>query len=678
MCRKGDAGPCGDPNHHPAGPDGLTLDGPRAYGGRSRRAGTRDALASLPPRVFPDAGPLTARRRPRRRGVLAGLSAAVAVACGPGVASTALPAVVKEEATEVPTQVPEPTAVPTVVPEPTAAPTPVPPRPKLTKLGPGGIVQPLYAADGSRILYYDQPAPGRGGTWSIDPATGQPQRERGEWGYYVANGTLLALARPNQRDTWVRHLPSGREWTLPTTNATVFSSDGTVVAYTGAAAGQPGGPPPSPGQGFSGQAAPFQLTTITVSGADGQYAQRVQLPINGSVLAWLPAPEDTPNARLLLSGRKAERDDPSLWAYDVRDRSLVELARSKRLTGILPSPDGTWVAHVAMWNSSPSENGLWLTRTDGSVRRRVELVGGYRWTRDNRLLTIPIRTSGADSHQLWEVAAESGAARRLLDPAQVPFRVSNCDWDCAPDGSGLVFVSADDKGLWHLAVPEGLQGAEGVPLPVIQEPAPPGSNGRPYRLPFTTPPGPSSWYVAQWYGVTTGGYRGRNSTYVQGQGIHFGIDFATACGTPVVAVANGTVIAVDGDYGSPPHNVVLKLDDGNIAMYGHLVERTRHVAVGQRVVPGQVVGNTGDSIAPYNCTRNPHLHLEIRKQGRATATNPVPFFDANWDDLSLGVWPGPRFEKNLDDPKKFQFLDDQPDIYFGGPIITNFARPWPV
>ena len=187
---------------------------------------------------------------------------------------------------------------------------------------------------------------------------------------------------------------------------------------------------------------------------------------------------------------------------------------------------------------------------------------------------------------------------------------------------------------------------------------------------------PSGWYVAQWYGVTTGGYRGRNSVYSQGQGIHFGIDFPNPIGTPVVAVAPGRVIAVDGDYGSPPHNVVLQLADGNIAMYGHLIETSRHVQVGQLVDTGQIVGNTGDSSAPYDGNGNPHLHFEVRKQGRAVATNPVPYFDVNWDDMGLG-YPGPRFERNLDDPRRYQFPDDQPDIRFGGAIITNFGRPWP-
>jgi hypothetical protein len=55
----------------------------------------------------------------------------------------------------------------------------------------------------------------------------------------------------------------------------------------------------------------------------------------------------------------------------------------------------------------------------------------------------------------------------------------------------------------------------------------------------------------------------------------------------------------------------------------------------------------------------------------------VPWFDQNWDDLSLGAYPGPRFERDLDNPRRYQFPDEQPDIRFGGVIITNFARPWP-
>ncbi len=609
--------------------------------------------------------------------MLGGLASFAATACVSGSVSDAAggaAAPVLQEATpalEGPALAPMPApATPAPLPAP-------PPEPRLSRLGGEGIVQPLFNDNASGVLFYDQPGPGQGGTWTIDPATGAARLERPHWGYYVAQGTLVVAPRPARRDTYVVHLPSGREWTLPTSNSTVFSPDGTIVAYAAAGGGQPGGAPPGPGQGFSGSAPPFVLTTITVSGADGQGARRIQLPVNGAVQAWLPALDGTPNARLLLSGRRAERDDPSLWAYDARSGDLLELARSKRLTGVLASPDGTWVAHVAMWNPDPGENGLWATRTDGSLRRRVGLIGSYRWTADNRLLIIPARAGQSNGHQVWEIRPETGTSQCLIDPRQVQFRVANHDWDCAPDGQQIAFVSADDKSLWHLTLPSGMPAQEGTAPPEIPLPATSGSRDRPYRLPFAMPPGPSSWYVAHWYGVTTGGYRGRNSVYSQGQGIHFGIDFAAPCGTPVVAVAAGRVIAVDGDYGSPPHNVVVQLFDGNQAMYGHLVERSRHVQVGQTVEPGQVLGNTGDSIAPYNCTRNPHLHLEIRRAGRAIATNPVPYFEANWDDTTLGVWPGPRFERNLDDPKRHQFIDDQPDIWFGGPVITNFSRAWP-
>jgi hypothetical protein len=601
---------------------------------------------------------------------LGGLASLAATACLPEAKSSQAAPVRQEEATPQPPPAVAPTetaaAQPAAPPAPTAPPEP-PPEPRLTRLGAQGSVQPFFQADGARVLFYDQPAPGQGGTWSIDPATAQARLERPHWGNYVSGGTLVVTPRPGSRDTYVVHLPSGREWTLPTTNGAVFSPQGTVVAYSAAAATQ----------GFTGQAAPFALSAIVVSGADAQAARRVPLPVNGSVVAWVPAPDGTPDVCLLLSGRRAERDDPSLWTYDLRDGALSELTRSKRVSGVLASPDGTWLAHVAMWNPDPNDNGLWVTRTDGSLRRRVSLLGSYRWTADNRLLMVPVRSSADDGHQVWEVLPDSGTAHRLIDPQKLRLRIANHDWDISPDGQQLSFVSADDRSLWHLSLPDGMVFQASATVPEVPAPAAAGTNGKPYRLPFADPPGPSSWYVAHWYGLTTGGYRGRNTTYSQGQGIHFGIDFAAACGTPVVAISAGQVIAVDGGYGSPPHNVVLQLPDGNQAVYGHLVERSRHVQVGQTVQPGQVIGNTGDSIAPYNCTRNPHLHLEIRKGGRAVATNPVPYFDVNWDDLSLGVFPGPRFERNLDDPKRHQFLDDQPDIRFGGPIISNFGRPWP-
>ena len=663
MCR---VGPCADPsNHDPA----AAMDGPIA--------GTRPGGA-LPRRLRPDAGVAPSGSR---RALLAGVvgAAAVATGCTGTPVADARRADLSTASKPVADEAPAPPPVvaqraePVVdAPVPAAQPAPA----KAVRLGVGGLTQPSYASSPTRIIYYDQPSPGEGGTFAIEASGAEPRRERPEWGHVDGDAALMTIPRPAQRDSIVMHLATGRQWSLPTTSSPVFSGDGTVVAFTASPAGAPGGP--STGAGLAGwTTARWGMTTLAVGAADGTDLRRVQLPVNGSAIAWVPGAAGEPNGRLLLGGRRNESDDPSYWTFDPGDGALTELARGKRLTGALASPDGTWLAHVTMW-SGVAIDGLWVTRTDGSARRRVAMIGGYRWTEGNRLIVIPHRQSWRESHVVWEVDPATGEARRLTDPDSTPFSIANYDWDLAPDGSQLVYVSTVDKAMWRLDLGAPTRG-RGTVAPVPAPPPPPNEagNGQPYRLPFATPPGPSTWYVGQWYGVTTSGYRGRNSTYAQGQGIHFGIDFACPCGTEVVAVGPGRVIAIDGDFGSPPHNCVILLDDGNIAMYGHLVERTRHVKVGDRVVPGQVVGNTGDSIAPYTCNRNPHLHLEIRKQGRAIATNPVPYFEANWDDMGLGTWPGPRFERNLDDPRAHQFLDDQPDIRFGGPIITNFARPWP-
>ena len=35
------------------------------------------------------------------------------------------------------------------------------------------------------------------------------------------------------------------------------------------------------------------------------------------------------------------------------------------------------------------------------------------------------------------------------------------------------------------------------------------------------------------------------------------------------------------------------------------------------------------------------------------------------------------FERDLDDPRKWQHLDDQPEAVSGGPLLNDFANPWP-
>ena len=199
---------------------------------------------------------------------------------------------------------------------------------------------------------------------------------------------------------------------------------------------------------------------------------------------------------------------------------------------------------------------------------------------------------------------------------------------------------------------------------------------KPFILPFAEPPGPDTWLLGQAYGNTTGAYRQRNTTYVRSQGIHFGVDFSAPCGTELLALADGVVFAVDNlNFGSAPHNLIIDYPEvGYASLYGHLLERP-DLAVGQTVEQGEVVALSGDSLD--TCYGRPHLHLEIRNLTHERKVNPIPLIDADWDNLALiGPFSG-SFERDLDDPRKWQLLDDQPDSVSGGPLLNDFERPWP-
>jgi murein DD-endopeptidase MepM/ murein hydrolase activator NlpD len=106
-------------------------------------------------------------------------------------------------------------------------------------------------------------------------------------------------------------------------------------------------------------------------------------------------------------------------------------------------------------------------------------------------------------------------------------------------------------------------------------------------------------------------------------GYHTGIDFATAYGTPVVAVGNGTVVQTgwDGAYGN---QIRLQLPNGDQVWYNHLssIEVTR----GQPVLKGQPLGRVGETGNAFGY----HLHLEYRlAKHLSQAVDPLPYFAAH-------------------------------------------------
>lgn len=120
--------------------------------------------------------------------------------------------------------------------------------------------------------------------------------------------------------------------------------------------------------------------------------------------------------------------------------------------------------------------------------------------------------------------------------------------------------------------------------------------------PGAVPPG-TGGYVLPAPGTFTSGFGSRWGTF------HRGIDIAGPIGTPIYAVASGTVIDAGPAAGFGLW-VRIRHDDGAISVYGHMYDF--FVSVGERVPAGMQIarmGNRGDSTGP-------HLHFEIISNGQ--------------------------------------------------------------
>lgn len=121
--------------------------------------------------------------------------------------------------------------------------------------------------------------------------------------------------------------------------------------------------------------------------------------------------------------------------------------------------------------------------------------------------------------------------------------------------------------------------------------------------------------------VTSGfGYRGDP---IEGdQRFHQGMDFAYPHRTPIQAAEDGEVI-FSGKKGGYGNAVLLQHGQGYTSLYGHADENL--VKVGAKVKKGDVIaysGSTGKSTGP-------HLHFELRKDGKAVDPKNLVFFKNN-------------------------------------------------
>jgi murein DD-endopeptidase MepM/ murein hydrolase activator NlpD len=100
---------------------------------------------------------------------------------------------------------------------------------------------------------------------------------------------------------------------------------------------------------------------------------------------------------------------------------------------------------------------------------------------------------------------------------------------------------------------------------------------------------------------------GQNENPFTGQYyIHKGIDISTyRQGDPIVATADGQVVALENDYNGFGNNLIIRHKHGFYTRYAHMLQF--NVRVGQRVQQGEIIGYIGNT----GLSTGPHLHYEV-------------------------------------------------------------------
>lgn len=105
--------------------------------------------------------------------------------------------------------------------------------------------------------------------------------------------------------------------------------------------------------------------------------------------------------------------------------------------------------------------------------------------------------------------------------------------------------------------------------------------------------------------------RARKHPILGGTFPHYGVDYAAPSGTPIWAVADGTVVSCGwgGGFGK---QVVLRHPNGYMTYYGHLSGYGPGIRKGIRVRQKQVIGYVGST----GLSTGPHLDYRLAKDGK--------------------------------------------------------------
>jgi hypothetical protein len=333
-----------------------------------------------------------------------------------------------------PTEPPSPTFEPppaTATPFQALAPTPIPAY-ALTRAGCCG--HPSWGVDSNWVLFLDRPRiDAQPGLYGVPITGGEPRLIHPQVGIYSADFSLVAYKE--QGITYVERWADGTRWTIPNSGRPVyFSPSGQRVAWDISSEGI--------------NHPDLRQHSIWISEQDGSDARQIITIHGGRFVGWLANEE-----QFIVSGRLSPYTTGGIWRVNVDDGAATLLMEAERPRDLLLSPQGGWLAFIIRFEQGEDRNGLWILSTADGQARRLDAFGSYRWRDEGALLLIPYDPGAGLA--IWQYDASTGQGVQLTDPAVHQFEIANNDWEVSPDGSKVVYLSADDYSLWVLQLPAG-------------------------------------------------------------------------------------------------------------------------------------------------------------------------------------------------------------------------------